>query len=172
MFDTFAGPFLNRIIVNKFGLKSTDRVFVVPCMRGNWVLPIANHLTSGMGTLVSYLTCIGKVIVREPWNTQTMRISPEWVTANARRAGIPDERLDIGEGDPRQLDFKDETFDVVFATAISYMYPTDVSNPKDIRSLTIIDVATYRKRVVQSFEAWRQNGTISYVNSVTLVDIC
>lgn len=71
--------------------------------------------------LNSYL--IGKIIVRDPWNTSSCKAGDEWARENLYREGIPTDRIDISEGDARCINsIEDDYVDVVINNSLSFAY--------------------------------------------------
>jgi hypothetical protein len=112
-------------MANAMHLQGNEQVLVINAMRGSIVCGIAERVPNG------------KVICRDPWGTEEVKMPPAWAIENASRLGLS-ERVDIGQGDPRQLDFKDGELDVVVAVIVPRIYKPRVSKQCIV---TFIDIS-------------------------------
>jgi arsenite methyltransferase len=103
--------------------RGDELVLDVGCGRGLVVIAAAKRLTTG------------KAIGVDIWRTSDQSGNrPEAAWANARAKGVA-ERIDIRDGDARQLPFEDDTFDVVLSSLVLHNIPGRAGREQALREM-------------------------------------
>lgn len=123
-------PWFNHKAAQSMHLVGDEKIYLSMCYRGPLLCAVAKNLTKG-GNYNIFILYInnnfkGKIIVRDPWNTESCKISPEWAIENCRRESILSEKIDIANGDARSLnEIADGEMDVVINNSMSFAYPNE-----------------------------------------------
>jgi arsenite methyltransferase len=114
---------LRERLLNKITWQGNERVLDVGCGRGLLTVGAAHRLSSG------------KVVGVDVWNPKALTGNQgESVLQNAKIEGVSD-RVEIKEGDARELPFPDETFDVVVSNFVVHEMNNRAEREKMMREV-------------------------------------
>jgi arsenite methyltransferase len=114
---------LRERLLNKISWQGNERVLDVGCGRGLLTVGAASRLSSG------------KVVGVDVWNRKALSGNQgESVLQNAKIEGVSD-RVEIKEGDARELPFPDETFDVVISNFVVHELSNRAEREKMMREM-------------------------------------
>lgn len=110
-------------LINDISWHGDELVLDVGCGRGLLLIAAAKQLTTG------------KAIGVDVWHSRDQAANrPAATWANARAAGVA-ERIDVRDGDARQLPFADHTFDVVVSSLVIHNIPGHAARAQALREM-------------------------------------
>ena len=110
-------------LVNSISWRGDETVLDVGCGRGLLLIGAAKHLTTG------------KAIGVDIWQTADQSGNrPEATVENARIEEVED-RIEVKDGDARQLPFGDNIFDVVMSNAVLHNIPNKAQREDALREM-------------------------------------
>ena len=113
-----------KALLDAIPWRGDEHVLDVGCGHGLLLITAAQRLTTGRAVGIDVWS------QKDQWHNR-----PEATLENARRAGVAD-RVEVRDGDARQLDFPDETFDVVVSSLVIHNIPGDEGRAQAIREIT------------------------------------